>query len=347
MTMYAIIGVKKLKSAGNIQAAIDHATRQRYTANSNGRANDVLVPPPDLGELMRELQELRPRSNAVLCHELMLTASNEYFQGKSEAEIRAWEEKSLEWARSKWGADNIRMVIAHRDELTIHLSILATPITAEGKLNARAWTGGKKAMRALWSEYAAAMKPLGLERGREFSPAKHQDIKAYYAAINKGAELAKKREIKPQELPAPELADRISPRQYAADLINRVTAFYRKENGALRSALAAERNQRERMARQVIQDRQLYNAMKENPASFRKLQEALEQETLARAKDQAKFEELTAAIRAYFRQNIPKNSPLRKQEKLGRLLQFKELQKDIKISLATAPAEREEMTRGY
>ena len=201
-------------------------------------------------------------------------------------------------------------------------------------------------MRALWTEYAAAMKPYGLERGREYSPAKHQDIKAYYAAVNKGAELATKRKVKAEELPAPELGDRLNPRQYAADLVNRATSFIRKEAGNLRAALAAEREQREELTRQMIRDREIYNSMKQNPERFRELQEAIRREAAGRMQEQAKYKKLLEAIAAYFRKNIDRNSSLRHPDKLGALQDFPELQKDICLSLTPDTKEHRGMERG-
>ena len=351
MTMYAIVGIKKLKTAGNIQGAIDHATRKRFTANSNGKTNDVMIEPPALDELMKDIQACHVRKNSVLCIELMLTASPEYFEGKTEEQVKAWEEKSLAWAKDYFGADNIRMCICHRDELTPHLSILACPIvlTANGerKLNARAFTGGREKLRAMWTGYAQAMKPLGLERGREFSPARHQDVKAYYHAVKQAGKQSGRKNIRADELPAPELRDRMHPREYASTLVNRVISFYRKENGALRTALAEERNRREEITRQVIQDRQFYEAMKENPSAFKEMQEALATEVKARAKDRRELMELMEAIRTFFRKNISRNSPMRKPEKLGALTKFKELKKDISLSLGNVPAQDGlELTRG-
>lgn len=345
MTKYAIVGVGKLKTAGNIGGALEHMTRQRYTANSNGRGNDILIAPPTLPELMEEIGQYCPRKNAVLCYDFLLTASPEWFTGKTEAEIRQWEEASLQWACDKFGRDNIKAAICHRDELTPHLSLLILPCH-EGKLNARYYTGGREKLRALWTEYAAAMKPYGLERGKEYSPARHQDIKAYYATVNKGAELARVRKIKAEELPAPELLDRVSPRQYAADLINRVTAYIRKENGNLRAALAAERNQREEITRQMTKDRELYNTLRESPERLQELQEAVKTEAMERMKEQGKYKRLLDAIRQYFRNNIDHNSSLRHPDRLGKLQDFPELQKDIRLSLTPDIKERQGMERG-
>lgn len=344
MANYAIIGISKLHTAGNIGGVIDHMTRQRPTANSNGRPNDILIEPPPLPELMAEINGYMPRKNAVLCYDMLLTASPDFFVGKTEREIQDWQRKSLEWVYKKFGRESVKACICHRDEITPHLSLLVLP-EHEGKLNARYYTGGKAKMRALWTEYGQAMRPLGLERGREYSPAKHQDIKAYYQAVNQGAELAKIREIKAEELPAPELLDRVSPRQYAADLINRVTAFIRKENGSLRAALAAERKQRERTTRQMITDRELFHTLQDNPEAFRELQAALAAEAKARAGTQARYMELVQGIKDYFRQNVPSNSVLRHPDKLGVLKDFPELQQAISLSLTPDVPQRRGMVR--
>lgn len=69
MTMYAIVGVSKLKTAGNIKGVLDHMTRSRETENSNGRANDILVNPAPLPDIMEEISQYFPRKNAVLAYD--------------------------------------------------------------------------------------------------------------------------------------------------------------------------------------------------------------------------------------------------------------------------------------
>ena len=247
--LYAIIGIGKLKTPGNIQGVLQHMTRGRETPNSNGKEKIAMIKAPPYSEIMAEINSYLPRKNAVLAYDILLTASPEFFDGKSPEQVKEWAETSLQWAKQKFGENNnIQGAILHLDESCPHIQILSI-CSKNNRLNARFYTGGREKLRALWTEYAAAMKPYGLERGKEYSPAKHTDIKAYYAAVNKGAELAAVRKVKAKDLPAPELGDRMNPRQYAAELINRITSFIRKENGNMREALEAERKQQEELAR--------------------------------------------------------------------------------------------------
>ena len=123
-TMYAIVGVGKLKTAGNIKGVLDHMTRNRATSNSNGRENITMIQPPPVPEIMAKINSYLPRKNAVLAFDILLTASPEFFAGKSEADIREWAETSLQWAKQKFGENNnIQGAILHLDESCPHLQI--------------------------------------------------------------------------------------------------------------------------------------------------------------------------------------------------------------------------------
>lgn len=346
--MYAIIGIGKLKAAGNIAGVLSHMMRTRETPNSDGRENTVLIQPPSLSEVMQEISLYMPRKNAVLAYDMLLTASPEFFQDKTPEQVQEWAQDAFAWACRKFGRENIKGAVLHLDENTgPHLQILALPITPDGeRLCARHYTGGREKMRALWTEYAAAMKHWGLVRGREYSPAKHVDVRDYYQAVNRAVELAKVRAVRPEELPAPELLDRVSPRQYAADLINRVTEFIRRENSALRVELAREKRQREALTRQMISERELFHALQENPELFRQLERELTAERQGRKEDRQRYMELAAAIKTFFRKNVPRNSKLRHPDQLGNLQSFPEIRDSIRISIVPDEQERQGMERG-
>lgn len=342
---YAIIGIGKLKTAGNIKGVLDHMTRARQTPNSNGKENITMIEPPPLSEIMAEINKYPKRRNSVLCFDILLTASPEFFDGKTPEQVKEWAEVSLQWAEQKFGENNnIQGAILHLDERTPHLQILS--ISAKNnRLNARFYTGGREKLRALWTEYAQAVKHLGLKRGREFSPAEHKTIKEYYATVKRGAELATGRKFTADELPPPTMGDRLDPTEYAVKLVNHVANFYRKQNGNLRAELEATRRELEQVITKMANDRKQYREMKEHPGMIQELQEALAGETMARATEQAKYKRLITAISDFFRRNIGKHDVLRTPERLGALAGIKELEKDISLSLTPDAKTRQGMTR--
>ena len=342
--MYAIIGIAKLKSAGNISGVLSHMTRQRETPNSNGRENNVLIQPQPLPEIMEYIKSFMPRRNAVLAYDVLLTASPDFFTGKSETQLQEWAEASVKWACDKFGRDNVKAAVMHRDETTPHISLLIVP-EHEQKLNARYYTGGRQKMRELWTQYAQAVKRFGLKRGREFSPAKHKEIKEFYSDVKRGIELAKGRDFTADELPAPTMGDRLNPTEYAVKLVNHIANYYRKQNGNLRAELEATRRELEQVTNQTANDRKKYQQLKDNPGIIDELQKALAGETIARATEQGKYKALVNAIADYFRRNIAKNSTMRTPDNLGKLADFPELAKDISLSLTPDARTRQGMTR--
>ena len=335
--LFAIVGIAKLKTAGNIAGVLAHMTRQRETPNSNGRANDILIPPQNTAEIMEYINSFSPRKNAVLAYDMLLTASPDFFTGKSESDIRAWAETSLQWVAGKFGKENIKAAVIHRDEQTIHIS-LCVVAEHENKLNARFYTGGREKMRQLWTEYAQAVKQFGLKRGREFSPAEHKSIKQYYADVKRGEELGKGRNFRADELPPPSVGDRIAPAEYAAKLINHVANHYRKQNGNLLSALRATEKELEQIKNRTATERKLLKQIRENPEIIAELKTAL-------ATERGKYKKLVTAVKMFFRRNVSKNDSLRKPERLGDLLTVPELQKDLRIGLTPEPKQQQDMER--
>ena len=343
--MYAIIGIAKLKSAGNISGVLSHMTRQRETPNSNGRENNVLIQPQPLPEIMEYIKSFMPRRNAVLAYDVLLTASPDFFTGKSETQLQEWAEASVKWACDKFGGrDNVKAAVMHRDETTPHISLLIVP-EHEQKLNARYYTGGRQKMRELWTQYAQAVKRFGLKRGREFSPAEHRTIKEYYADIKRGAELATGRKFTADELPPPTMGDHVNPAEYAVKLVNHIANHFRQQNGNLKAALIATEKELERVKETTAHDRKLMQQLQDDPGIIDKLREALAAESRARATEQGKYERLITAVSGFFRRNVPKNDSLRRPENLGELLNVPELQQDLRITLTPDAKPRQGMTR--
>ena len=345
---YAIVGIAKLKTPGNIGGVLSHMMRTRPTPNADGRENLTLIAPPSLPEIMREI-DLFPnkRSISVLCFDILLTASPEAFDDMTPERVKDWAETSLQWACEKFGRDNIKGAVLHLDEMQTgspHLQILSIA-AYNNRLNARHFTGGRERLRAMWTEYAAAVKKFGLKRGREYSPAKHREIKEFYSDVKRGIELAAGRTFTPEELPAPTVADYLHPAEYATRLVNRVVVHYRKQNGNLRAALEATQKELERMTERTAADRQERQQLKAKPGLIKELQEALAAEARATEAERGKYKTLVAAVKEYFKRNIGKHDALRKPDKLGALQDIPELADAVRLSLTPDSKERRGMER--
>ena len=329
---YAIIGLAKLKTAGNIQGVLSHMMRERETPNANGKENDVRIRPPKLPEIMDRIKSYLPRANAVYGFDFLVTASPQFFAEASPEEVEAWKRDSTEWLQKTFGKDNVIGLVFHHDETTVHGQALIIP-EWQHKLCAAHYTDGRAKLRALWSSYAKAMAKYGLKRGKMFSPAEHKAIKEYYSQVNRALKTSEAMKVRPDQLPAPKLSDRVDPRNYAADLINYSLSWYRKSVASLREELAAERDARESMAKKVSRNRTQAQALREDPDAYNRLRDRLAKEMQGRAADRKKYIELVQAVREFFRKNIDGNSVYRTPERLGRLQNIPEVKEAVRLDL--------------
>lgn len=331
--MYAIFGFAKLKTPANIAGVLAHMNRSRPTINSNGKENDVLIAPKPLPEIEQELSLYRPRKGAVLCYDILLAASPSWFSGKSEDQIREWEQASLKWLADTFTPEAIQGCVCHRDESNPHIQAAVLPIVGS-RLCATHYTGNREKLRGLWTSYAEAMKPFGLQRGKKYSPATHKDIKAYYADIAEGNQRAKSTKVKPEHLPEPTIKDRVNPRQYAANVANRAIGILARENGNLRAALKAERLKNKKLTRKLAADRQIYHQAKEDPDMIRDLLDAIDRERATAREIGEKYAALITGVKTFFRRNIGRHSSMRSPENLGTLQNVPELSDSVRLSLA-------------
>lgn len=157
-------------------------------------------------------------SRPVLAVEYLITASPEFFKENSAEKVDGYFEDAKDWLKTKHGAANVVSITRHNDEKTPHLSAFVVPLVereagtrnrsvivgkgADGKpiretrefakpaevsLSAKHYFGGSKhTLSELQTEFATKVAiPHGLERGIEGSKAHHQDIKTWYAGIEK------------------------------------------------------------------------------------------------------------------------------------------------------------------
>lgn len=189
---YAILRTSKLKTWGNISGSAAHTYRHKGMAPNADPLrmgqNKVLVGRP--GEAVEDIRKRvsaitdKPRKNAVLCVEHLLTASPEFFQKLSPKQVESWARKNLQFLAKTYGKENLAHAVLHMDEETPHIVAYIVP-EKDGKLNCRAYLGGREKLTALQSSYADAMRPMGLQRGLEGSKARHRTIKNFYASLDR------------------------------------------------------------------------------------------------------------------------------------------------------------------
>jgi hypothetical protein len=178
MKQYAILRTEKLKTLGNVGGSSAHVMRMLADGQANvdpsrTKLNKTFV---GSGNPFADVKAALPdkyRKNAVLAVEVLMTASPDFFQDKTQQEIDCWAKESIKSASRFWGSDNVVSAVLHMDEQTPHLHLHVVP-KVDGKLNCRAFIGGKAKLSKMQTEYAEAMKQFGLHRGIQGSKAKHR-----------------------------------------------------------------------------------------------------------------------------------------------------------------------------
>lgn len=188
MSQFAILRVGKLKGWGSVRSAGGHNLRTRTTPNADpdGPPPRVLHGGSDLGDAvadrLREAGVKKPRRDAVLCSEMVLTGSPERMASMSGAELEAWARDNVAWLREEHGA-NLVQVVLHLDERTPHLHAAVVPVNRDGGLSAKRYWGEAAGLSALQTAYGDRMAPHGLQRGVMGSKAQHATLRAFYGAL--------------------------------------------------------------------------------------------------------------------------------------------------------------------
>lgn len=192
MANYAILRVQKLKSTTSVRRSFKHSYREQDTPNADPDMLDKnqLFDAKNTAEAMKKFRDRLPekiRKNGVLCVEHLITASPEWFKGKTKEEQDQYFKDSLEFLKEKWGKDNVICGGVHRDEKTPHMFAYVVPIDERtGNLNCRKWLGEKDALSQLQDSFIEAVGTRNkIDRGVKGSKAKHKTIKKYYSELGK------------------------------------------------------------------------------------------------------------------------------------------------------------------
>lgn len=246
---YAILRTAKLKSMGEIGGSLSHTFRTRDTPNAdpqraglNEHGHDD-TPESIRAALAARLPEKR-RSDAVLCVEYFIGASPEHFAGGQDGS--AYFADAVAWLKAKHGAENVVATAIHRDETSPHLVAYVVPLDDQGKLNAKAFLGGKAKLSAMQTDFADSVgRKHGLERGLEGSKATHTSIREYYGRVEQGHDRTPEIQV-----PNPSVTERVNVRAYGDRVAEAVLKQLGPEMRALQ-AKAAEAESAKRAAKEA------------------------------------------------------------------------------------------------
>jgi Plasmid recombination enzyme/Protein of unknown function (DUF3991) len=239
---YCVCRISKLKSGGAITSSIDHVERKRDTPNANpSMVNEKFISTSSeklTEQVYNRIGDQTIRTNGVLCVEILLTASPEYFRpgdmtkaGQWDGQqLDSWKEANKNWLTEKFGDKLVRAEL-HLDESTPHIHAYLVPLDENGKLNCKGLFGDRQKLSKFQDSYGKAMEPLGLDRGVKGSRARHTEVKEYYAAVNQ----------------APNTI--LSPGETQSQLADRQRVL--KENEQLRRTLQSAEYQRQLLVTQL------------------------------------------------------------------------------------------------
>ena len=136
-------------------------------------------------------QKINDDKADVAC-EFLMSATPEFFHGKSREEIQEWAESSLDFVTKEIGIDkeNILHAVVHMDEKTPHLHVVAVPLVEkyDGRrkedvlaISRKHFIKTREDMSTVQTKYVEHLNGMGfdLERGIEKSGAKHLDVARY------------------------------------------------------------------------------------------------------------------------------------------------------------------------
>lgn len=151
---YGILRFKKYKgSAISPIEAHNERTKEQYASNpdidvSRSRYNFHLVQPQgkyrEEADRMIAASNCRVRKDSVRVVEALVTASPEFFKGKTRSEIKAYFEYALKFLESKQNPDTFLSAVVHMDEKTPHLHLCFVPLTSDGRLSAKEIIGNRR-----------------------------------------------------------------------------------------------------------------------------------------------------------------------------------------------------------
>ena len=167
--------------------AHNERTKEQYASTpdidtNRSRYNLHLVQPQgryrEEADRMIAAAHCRVRKDSVRVVEALVTASPEFFNDKTNREIRAYFAYALKFLEGRQCPDTFLSAVVHMDEKTPHLHLCFVPLTPDGRLSAKEIIGNRKNLVRWQDEFWQHMVKQypELERGESASQTGREHI---------------------------------------------------------------------------------------------------------------------------------------------------------------------------
>lgn len=188
MAQHAILRFTKHKAgpAGALEAHHER-TKEKYASNpdidvTRSKDNFHIIQPKQRyrQEINSRIKETgcKTRKDSTMFVDTLITASPEFFEGRSRKDIQAYFTEAVAFMEQKIDRGNIFSAVVHMDEKTPHLHLCFTPITEDGRLSAKEILGNRAQLSRWQDEFHVHMKktfPV-LKRGESALVTKRKHI---------------------------------------------------------------------------------------------------------------------------------------------------------------------------
>ena len=192
---YCILRVdRKFYNLESVEGFEYHMERKGQVENADrtkSYENRILIGDANVYEnLNQHIKNCWIRKGSCIARDMVLTASNSFFQGLSKDDFEKWLSLNVEWLEKTY-SKNVIYCVLHMDETTPHLHILVSPIYTNEKGNRvmsnKHYFDGKDILSEIQSNYALHIQNSfkSLSRGLKGSKASHVSIKQYYELCSK------------------------------------------------------------------------------------------------------------------------------------------------------------------
>ena len=194
MPQYAILRFAKHK--GNPARPLEaHHERQKekYSSNPDIDTTKSHIVKPE-GRYYHFIQNrieqagCRTRKDSTRFVDTLITASPEFFKGKSPKEIQAFFQRAADFLIQRVGRENIVSAVVHMDEHTPHMHLTFVPLTKDNRLCAKEILGNRASLSRWQDDFHAYMveKYSDLERGESASKTgrKHIPTRLFKQAVS-------------------------------------------------------------------------------------------------------------------------------------------------------------------